>query len=141
VMIDAGAGRSISAILENVASLELSHKNIAAVVATHCHIEHIGGIPKLRERTGSQVIAHELDAAAMEAGEVTRILPLAEISRTGGPTLMPSESAVLSPSDRVVTAILKIEHAEPNQLSAILRPMIAREGSLVPYGNSSNPLL
>ncbi len=72
VMIDAGAGRSISAILENVASLELSHKNIAAVVATHCHIDHIGGIPKLRERTGSQVIAHELDAAAMEAGDPVR---------------------------------------------------------------------
>ena len=72
VMIDAGAGRSISAILENVASLELSHKNIAAVVATHCHIDHIGGIPQLRERTGSQVIAHELDAAAMEAGDPVR---------------------------------------------------------------------
>ena len=72
VMIDAGAGRSISAILENVAALGLSHKNIAAVVATHCHIDHIGGIPKLRERTGCQVIAHELDAAAMEAGDPVR---------------------------------------------------------------------
>jgi glyoxylase-like metal-dependent hydrolase (beta-lactamase superfamily II) len=41
-------------------------------VATHCHIDHIGGIPKLRERTGSQVIAHELDAAAMEAGDSAR---------------------------------------------------------------------
>jgi glyoxylase-like metal-dependent hydrolase (beta-lactamase superfamily II) len=72
VMIDAGAGRSIPAILENVASLDLSHKNIAAVVATHCHIDHIGGISKLREKTGSQVIAHQLDAAAMEAGDPVR---------------------------------------------------------------------
>lgn len=72
VMIDAGAGRSISAILDNVAALGLSHTNIAAVVVTHCHIDHIGGIPKLRERTGCQVIAHELDAAAMEAGDPVR---------------------------------------------------------------------
>jgi glyoxylase-like metal-dependent hydrolase (beta-lactamase superfamily II) len=72
VMIDVGAGRSIAAILENVASLEMSHKNIAAVVATHCHIDHIGGIPELRKRTGIQVIAHELDATAMEAGDAVR---------------------------------------------------------------------
>jgi len=72
VMIDAGAGRSISAILENIAALDLSHRNIAAVVATHCHIDHVGGIPQLRERTGCQVIAHALDAAAMEAGDPVR---------------------------------------------------------------------
>jgi glyoxylase-like metal-dependent hydrolase (beta-lactamase superfamily II) len=69
VLIDAGAGRSVSAILENVASLELGHKSITAVVATHCHIDHIGGIPMLRERTGCQVIAHQLDAEAMESGD------------------------------------------------------------------------
>jgi glyoxylase-like metal-dependent hydrolase (beta-lactamase superfamily II) len=69
VMIDAGAGRSVSAILENVASLGLSHKRISAVIATHCHIDHVGGIPKLRERTRCQVIVHELDAAAMESGD------------------------------------------------------------------------
>ncbi len=72
VMIDAGAGRSIPAILENVESLGFGHSHIAAVVATHCHIDHIGGIPKLREKTGCQVIAHELDAGAMEAGDPVR---------------------------------------------------------------------
>ena len=72
VMIDAGAGRSIPAILENVESLGFGPRRISAVVATHCHIDHIGGIPKLREKTGCQVIAHELDAGAMEAGDPAR---------------------------------------------------------------------
>jgi glyoxylase-like metal-dependent hydrolase (beta-lactamase superfamily II) len=69
VMIDAGAGKSVSALLENVASLGLGHRPIAAIVATHCHVDHVGGIPLLRDRTGCQVIAHERDAMAMEIGD------------------------------------------------------------------------
>jgi len=69
VLIDAGAGRSATAILENVASLGFGQKPISAVLATHCHIDHVGGIPKIRERTGCQVIAHQLDAEAIESGD------------------------------------------------------------------------
>lgn len=69
VLIDAGAGRSVPAILENIASLGLAQKTLAAVVATHCHIDHIGGIPEIRQRTGCQIIAHSLDAPAMEKGD------------------------------------------------------------------------
>ena len=68
VLIDAGAGRSVSALMENIESLGLGGP-ISAVIATHCHIDHIGGIPELRKRTGCQIIAHELDARAMEKGD------------------------------------------------------------------------
>jgi len=73
VLIDAGAGRSVPAILENIASLGLAPKTLAAVVATHCHIDHIGGIPEIRQRTGCQIIAHALDAPAMEKGDPVKI--------------------------------------------------------------------
>jgi glyoxylase-like metal-dependent hydrolase (beta-lactamase superfamily II) len=69
VLIDAGAGESVPALLENIESLGLGPKSLAAVVATHCHIDHIGGIPELRERTGCQVIAHGLDARPMAKGD------------------------------------------------------------------------
>jgi len=72
VLIDAGAGESVGAILENVASRGFNKSSIAAVIATHCHIDHAGGIRQLRERTNCQVIAHELDAAAMEIGDPQR---------------------------------------------------------------------
>ena len=69
VMVDAGAGRSVPALLENVEALGLGPRPLSAVIATHCHIDHVGGIPQLRKRTGCQVIAHALDAAALEKGD------------------------------------------------------------------------
>ena len=69
ILIDAGAGKSVPAILENVASLGFAPRSIAAVVVTHCHIDHIGGLPMLREKTGCEIIAHELDARAIESGD------------------------------------------------------------------------
>lgn len=72
VLIDAGAGKSASAILENVESLGFRAKELSAVVVTHCHFDHIGGIPKIKKQTGCQVIAHELDAGPMEKGDPIR---------------------------------------------------------------------
>jgi glyoxylase-like metal-dependent hydrolase (beta-lactamase superfamily II) len=72
VLIDAGAGKSLPAILENVESLDLQGRELSAVIATHCHFDHVGGIPRLRKQTGCQVIAHELDAGPMEEGDPVR---------------------------------------------------------------------
>jgi glyoxylase-like metal-dependent hydrolase (beta-lactamase superfamily II) len=72
VMIDAGAGKSTSAILENIESLGFQAANLSAVVATHCHFDHVGGILKLKKQTGCQIIAHELDAEPMEKGDPVR---------------------------------------------------------------------
>ncbi len=69
ILIDTGCGGSASAILENVESLGFNSKDISAVIATHCHIDHVGGIPPLRKRIGCHVIAHELDAKAIETGD------------------------------------------------------------------------
>jgi glyoxylase-like metal-dependent hydrolase (beta-lactamase superfamily II) len=72
VLIDAGAGRSVPAILENVESLGFRAKALSAVLATHCHFDHIGGISRLKKETKCQVIAHELDAGPMEKGDLLR---------------------------------------------------------------------
>lgn len=68
VLIDSGAGsgRSIEKIEDNVRSLGFEPAQIWHIIATHCHIDHIGGLEPLVQRYGSKVIAHKLDRAGVE---------------------------------------------------------------------------
>ena len=66
VMIDAGVGYGINRIEDNIRSLGLEPASVWHIIATHCHIDHIGGLSAWKERYGSKVIAHELDRAGIE---------------------------------------------------------------------------
>ena len=68
VVIDSGAGDSFGKLVSNIQSLGFEPGNVAAVIATHAHLDHIGALHRFREEFGSQVIAHELDAQAIETG-------------------------------------------------------------------------
>ena len=66
VLIDSGAGLSIDRIEKNIRSAGFEPAQIWHIIATHCHIDHIGGLKPLVQRYGSKVIAHELDRAGIE---------------------------------------------------------------------------
>jgi len=66
VLIDSGAGLSLDRIEKNIRSGGFEPAQIWHIVATHCHIDHIGGLAQLVQRYGSKVIAHELDRAGIE---------------------------------------------------------------------------
>jgi glyoxylase-like metal-dependent hydrolase (beta-lactamase superfamily II) len=66
VLIDAGVGYGLWKIEENMRLLGFEPAAVRHVVATHCHIDHIGGLAALKERYGSKVVAHELDRAGIE---------------------------------------------------------------------------
>jgi len=69
VLIDAGAGPGAGAILANVEALGLDSSRIGHLVATHCHIDHIGGISRIKEERGCRVIAHQGDRDGIEVGD------------------------------------------------------------------------
>ena len=66
VLIDTGAGLSIDRIEKNIRSAGFEPAQIWHIVATHCHIDHIGGLAQLVQRYSSKVISHELDRAGIE---------------------------------------------------------------------------
>jgi len=69
VLIDTGAGWSVENIIGNIKRLGFDPKNLAKILLTHCHIDHIGGMPEIRERVGAKVYIHKLDAPPLENGD------------------------------------------------------------------------
>jgi glyoxylase-like metal-dependent hydrolase (beta-lactamase superfamily II) len=69
VLIDAGAGPGFKSIIANIERLGFDPHRISTLLLTHCHIDHVGGAHLFRERFGSKIVIHELDARAVEAGD------------------------------------------------------------------------
>jgi len=68
VLIDSGAGKSFDKLVANITSLGFDPKKLKAILVTHAHIDHIGSLQQFQEAFGVQVIAHEIDAKAIEQG-------------------------------------------------------------------------
>ena len=69
VLIDSGAGMSFDKLVSNIESLGFNPRKLKTIIVTHAHIDHIGSLQRFREVFGIQVIAHELDAGAIETGK------------------------------------------------------------------------
>ncbi len=68
VLVDSGAGKSPDRLVSNIRSLGFDPERLKAILVTHAHIDHIGGLHHFQEEFGVQVIAHDLDAGAIERG-------------------------------------------------------------------------
>ena len=69
VMIDSGSGINAGMLTENMLRLGLDPERITALVLTHCHVDHIGSTKYFQDTFACKVIAHELDAKAIETGD------------------------------------------------------------------------
>ena len=69
ILIDTGAGWSVDKTINNIQKLGFSSKDLNKVILTHCHIDHIGGVPEIKKRFGSKIYIHKLDAPPLETGD------------------------------------------------------------------------
>jgi len=72
VMIDAGAGDSTEMLLSNMEGAGLNPAGLSLLILTHCHIDHIGSAPAIRDLCGCKIMIHSLDAEAVERGDPIR---------------------------------------------------------------------
>jgi len=69
ILIDTGAGWSVENIIGNIKRLGFDPKNLAKILLTHCHIDHIGGVPEIKKRFEPKIYIHRLDAPPLENGD------------------------------------------------------------------------
>ncbi len=68
-LIDAGTGRGHSLLKKHIAACLPPGVELAYLFLTHCHFDHTGGAEGVRNDFGCRIVAHELDAVYLEAGD------------------------------------------------------------------------
>lgn len=120
VLIDSGAGWSADKIIGNIEKLGFNPRGLKTILLTHCHIDHIGGAAQIRERFGSKIFIHELDAQALEKGDP--ILTAAKWYQTSFPPTpvdvkLHSQEEILGIGDEKIVCLHSPGHT-PGSISA-----------------------
>lgn len=113
-LVDTGLPGSAKKILAYLRAIGKTPTQLSAILLTHQHVDHVGGAAELASLSGAEVIAHPLDAPAIE-GKAPRDLPsgpLAIVFRT-----------VLLPRLRPVSALRQVTAGET-------LPILADDGGL-----------
>lgn len=69
-LVDAGMPGQGDKILSHIEGLGLSVDDLARIVITHNHLDHVGSLADLRHRTPAQVIAHHAEAPFISGEEI-----------------------------------------------------------------------
>ena len=69
ILIDAGMGRSTDRLLANISQLGLNPRNIALLVLTHEHVDHVGGAAPLQSRLKFKIAAHQKAKRVISKGD------------------------------------------------------------------------
>jgi glyoxylase-like metal-dependent hydrolase (beta-lactamase superfamily II) len=68
-LIDAGCGNGHARLKKHIAECLGPDVLLEYLLLTHCHFDHSGGAEAVRKDFGCSIVAHELDAVYLEAGD------------------------------------------------------------------------
>ena len=69
LLVDSGMPGNAKRILAFTKNLGHQQRDLRFIVLTHCDIDHVGSVAKLKELTGAQVAIHELDAPVLSGDQ------------------------------------------------------------------------
>ena len=77
-LVDAGLPRSEKKVLDYIAGLGKSARDVKRIILTHSDLDHVGSLAALQKATGARTYASQIEADAIAAGKPSR-----EIKRSG----------------------------------------------------------
>ena len=75
VLIDGATEEAAQSIAENIRALGFNVRDVRYLLNSHEHYDHVGGLAKLKEITGAQLLARAEAKAALESGAAQAIDP------------------------------------------------------------------
>jgi len=72
VLIDGGTEQGADLIAENVRALGFRMTDIRFILVSHEHHDHVGGVARLQQLSGAQVVASAAAKAVLESGQPSR---------------------------------------------------------------------
>lgn len=79
-LVDTGTRFAPKRILAGLAHIGIGPGQVSRILVTHAHNDHVGGLARMRGRTGAPVAVHERDAAYLREGKG----PVLDRSTRGG---------------------------------------------------------
>ena len=70
ILLDVPLEENVPMILDNVRRMGFEPADIEVLIASHAHFDHVGGLARMREITGAQVVLSAGDAPLIAAGGV-----------------------------------------------------------------------
>jgi glyoxylase-like metal-dependent hydrolase (beta-lactamase superfamily II) len=140
ILIDTGAGWSVENIIGNIKKLGFDPENLAKIILTHCHIDHIGGAPEIKKRFGSKIYIHRQDASPVETGDP--ILTAAKWYQTSFPPTS-IDVKLNSPEETLIIGEQKITCLHtPGHTPGSICPYLDKDGKRILFGQDLHgPLL
>ena len=69
VLVDGGASGKAHVFLKGVEDLLMDPKEVALIILTHGHWDHIGSAKEIKELTGARIAMHQSDMEPLEKGQ------------------------------------------------------------------------
>ncbi|MEM7431130.1 MAG: subclass B3 metallo-beta-lactamase [Pseudomonadota bacterium] len=71
ILIDGGLPQSAPIILQNIRALGFDPKDVALLLVSHVHYDHVGGTAYLQAQTGAPVLAHPLAVPVLRSATMS----------------------------------------------------------------------